>query len=186
MGSTTQIDPRSVANIMISFAARRDIPLTHVAIQKLVYFAHASYLVRHDIPLVSGYFEAWEHGPVHRVLYNALRANGRQIVRGEITRRDPFSGQEETIPPPTEYQILDHVEEIMRRLGSLPPGRLIDLSHAPGGPWDYIWNKAKTEPVLGNRISDTVTKRLFPQTKIGVPLEPRFGDVDEAAPLTDD
>lgn len=186
MGRSSELDPRSVANVMIAFASKRNIALTHVALQKLVYFAHAAFLVRYDRPLVSGYFEAWEHGPVHRVLYNSLKRYGRDAVDRPIERSDPFSGHTQLADAITDLEIVDHIEEITRRLGHLPAGFLIDLSHAKGGPWDHIWNKSKTEPVLGNRISDTVTKQLFSRIKTGVPLTPRFGDVDEASPVTDD
>ena len=94
------LDPRSVVNFMIEYGKVRDYKLKNVSLQKLLYFCHAAYLVRHGKPLVSGYFEAWEYGPVHRTVYDALRQYGRQEVTKPIDRRDPFTGQVSVISPP--------------------------------------------------------------------------------------
>ena len=41
--------------------------LTNLALQKLCYIAHMIHLSMHDgKPMVSGHFEAWDFGPVHR------------------------------------------------------------------------------------------------------------------------
>jgi uncharacterized phage-associated protein len=65
-------DPRVVANAIIDRAAQEGQPVTHIALQKLLYFAHGLFLLRHRKPLVSGYFEAWTYGPVHPAVYGAF------------------------------------------------------------------------------------------------------------------
>ena len=180
------LDPRSVVNFMIEYGKVRDYKLKNVSLQKLLYFCHAAYLVRHGKPLVSGYFEAWEYGPVHRTVYDALRQYGRQEVTKPIDRRDPFTGQVSVISPPHNIVVTDHVEQTMRTLGRIAPGHLIALSHAADGPWHYVWNKSKLEPVLGNRITDKITLERFARLKASLTFEPLFGDTDEASPLTGD
>ncbi len=49
-------DPRAVANLMLEAAEEREIALTNLALQKLLYFAHALFLVEKKKPLLSGYF----------------------------------------------------------------------------------------------------------------------------------
>lgn len=181
------LDPRSIVNGMIDYARARGLELTHLTIQKLLYFAHASYLVRYEKPLVNGSFEAWEFGPVNRVVYDALKHHGRSNVITPICRRDPFSGEESAIVPPQDLVVNDHISEVMRTWGGLPAGHLVDLSHAKGGPWHYVWEKSMRDPILGNRISDNVTIERFARLKVSVSSLPRFGDVDdEAAPYFTD
>ncbi|MFK4532089.1 putative phage-associated protein [Bradyrhizobium ottawaense] len=54
---TEVYDPRCIANLMLDESERIGQPLTNLALQKLLYFAHAIYLIEHRRPLVSGYFE---------------------------------------------------------------------------------------------------------------------------------
>jgi uncharacterized phage-associated protein len=58
-------DPRGVANLMLDEAERLGVEVTHLALQKLLYFAHGLFPINCKRPLVSGCFEAWQHGPVH-------------------------------------------------------------------------------------------------------------------------
>ena len=185
-GPVSGVDARSVANFMIEHSIPAGIELKHVAIQKLMYFAHATYLRRYKVPLVSGYFEAWEFGPVHRAVYDCLKQHRRTSVREVIERVDPFTGEITSISAPEDSVVRNHLAHVMTTLGHVPPGRLIEMSHVPGGPWDYIWNISKTKPVLGNRISDSVTLRLFPRLKAALADIDVFGDTDEAAPVTPD
>ena len=67
------IDARAIANFVLGEANRHDIPITNMAINKLVYFLHAEYLLRFDKPLISSKIEAWEHGPVIREVYNSFK-----------------------------------------------------------------------------------------------------------------
>ncbi|MGH1558477.1 Panacea domain-containing protein [Caulobacter segnis] len=61
---------------MLSLAEDAGVAITNLALQKLVYFAHGLMIVRHDRPLVDGYFEAWEYGPVHPLLYGSFKSAG--------------------------------------------------------------------------------------------------------------
>lgn len=177
------IDPRSIVNAMIEYARPRGLGLTHLAIQKLLYFAHGLYLVRYEKPLVSGSFEAWEFGPVHRTIYDALKHSGRSQVYERLHKRDPFSGEISPIELPQDWIVKDHISEVMKTWGGLSAGHLVDVSHAKDGPWHYVWERAKYDPILGNKISDSITIERFVRLKVSVSNSPRCGDVDyEAAP----
>ncbi len=69
-------DPRAVANLMLDEAKRCGINISNLALQKLLYFAHGIYLTKTKRPLVSGYFEAWQYGPVHPAVYRAFKGSG--------------------------------------------------------------------------------------------------------------
>jgi len=60
-------DPRAIANLMLDEADRRGWKITNLALQKLLYFAHGIHLTKTKEPLVSGYFEAWQYGPVQPI-----------------------------------------------------------------------------------------------------------------------
>lgn len=179
-------DPRAVANAMIAFAALRDIPLWNVSIQKLLYFAHASFLVRKNRPLVKGCFEAWEFGPVSRPVYDALKKYGREPVNLPITRTDPFSGETTQPAMSSDIEAVDEVESVMRTMSHLSPSQLIRLSHVDEGAWSVVWNKSKTGATLGNRITDELTVERYSRLKISLSNCNSEGGIDEAAPFAGD
>mgnify|MGYP003134004672 CR=1 FL=1 len=181
-----QYDPRAIANLILKCAEQRGYELSNLSIQKLLYFSHAKYLVRTGKPLVSGVFEAWEYGPVSRPVYDALKQYGKSPVTSEIKVRDPFSGQEAPPIAPREKDVVELVEDVVRGMGWLSAGRLVEISHAKDGPWSYVWNKAKTNPVLGNRITDIVTAERFGRIKVPLMSDMCDGDLDEATPVAGD
>jgi hypothetical protein len=58
----------------------------------------------------------------------------------------------------------------------LTPGRLVEVSHAKGAPWWFIVDKARTETILGLRITNDVILARFKFHKISVGSEPRHGE----------
>src|ERR1700736_6544090 len=69
-------DARAVANYFLQRANAEGIPITPMAIQKLVYFAHGWMLAVYGRPLINQRIEAWEYGPVIRDLYQQFKRFG--------------------------------------------------------------------------------------------------------------
>src|SRR5580704_12222160 len=134
-------DPRSIANLMLDEADRSGYRISNLVLQKLLYFAHAIFLVEQKRPLVSGYFEAWEYGPVHPTAYQAFKTAGAEAIKCRATRVDVASGVRMPLPPPEDVSVRQHIARIMQSYGHMTPGRLVDISHAKGAPWDFIANK---------------------------------------------
>ena len=119
-------DARCIANEFIRRANDQDLPLTHMQIQKLVYFAHARLLVLHGQPLIDQAFEAWEYGPVVPVLYHALKHNGSGVVGEAILMGEP---------PAYSSRVRDIFDWCFKQYGQLGALRLSKLTHAPDAPW---------------------------------------------------
>ena len=58
----------------------RGVPSLHCMFRSWCYFAHARLLAFYKKPLIMQTFEAWEHGPVVRALYDDLKSYGAQGV----------------------------------------------------------------------------------------------------------
>ncbi len=147
-------DPRAVANLLLDLAAKDHdgpIPISNLALQKLLYFAHAHFLIRTETPLVQGYFEAWKYGPVHPAVYQAFKSEGDRPIMGRAEARNVMTGETWPLAPPDDAAVRRLVGDILRSYGHLSPGRLIDITHAPKGPWATVVNKAKTSIALGLR-----------------------------------
>lgn len=180
--SSTGHDARAVANLLLERAGTEGLQVTNLTLQKLVYFAHGWMLTRYNRPLVDGYFEAWKHGPVHPPLYTCFKAFGREPITTPAQRLDLRTGALTAVAPPQDPEILETVDRVLRHLGSLTATRLVNISHARGGPWDETVNKRPTETRLGVRISDTVVCERFHRHMVMGDAEDRIGDVVEEAP----
>jgi uncharacterized phage-associated protein len=176
-------DPRAIANLMLDEAERSGFPLKNLALQKLLYFAHALFLVERKRPLVSGYFEAWTYGPVHPTAYQAFKVAGADDINFRAERVNPATGECSEVPVPDDRDIRRHVARIMQTWGRLSTGRLVDISHARGAPWDYIQHKGRTSLAFGLRIPDEVIRERFKYHKVSVGHSPAIGEPSEDSPL---
>lgn len=177
-------DPRAVANLMLDEADRSGIKVTNLALQKLLYFAHAIFLIEAKRPLVSGYFEAWQYGPVHPAVYSAFKVAGSSPIGFRATRQDALTGERMPLELPEDLTLRRHLVRMMSYYGQLSPGRLVDISHAKGAPWDYIADKGRTSVALGLRIPDDVIVSRFKFHKVSIGATPVAGEPNEDTPLT--
>lgn len=179
-------DPRAVANLLLDIAVSDEgdpYVITNVALQKLLYFAHGHFLIQYGVPLVVGAFEAWTYGPVHPTVYHAFKGAGREPISVRATAKNIMTGEVRHLESPRDSRVRRLIHDILRAYGNLGAGRLIEISHAPKGPWDTVVNKAKTSVALGLRIPDTVTVECFKHQKIAVGAQSRFGDQHEDSPF---
>ncbi|MGV6872364.1 type VI toxin-antitoxin system SocA family antitoxin [Pseudochelatococcus sp. B33] len=177
-------DPRAVANLMLDEADRSETQVSNLVLQKLLYFAHAIFLIETKRPLVSGYFEAWKYGPVHPAVYSAFKSAGSRPIDFRATRQNILTGERSEIELPTDPIIRKHIRRIINSYGTLSPGRLVDISHAKDAPWHYIEDKGRTSVALGLRIPDDVIVKRFKFHKVSVGATPVAGEPDEDTPLT--
>jgi uncharacterized phage-associated protein len=161
-------------------------PITNLALQKLLYFAHGIHLMATRRPLVFGYFEAWQHGPVHPAAYSAFKAAGGDPIDFRAYAWNPLTDARHALPNPTDAAVVECVRRVVQTYSRLTPGRLVELSHARGAPWDFIINKARTSVAFGLRIPDSVILERFKHHKVSVGLEPRKGEPVEDAPFASD
>ena len=180
-------DPRAVANLLLDLAARRDdeppLSITNLALQKLLYFAHGHFLIRTGTPLVQGAFEAWRYGPVHPAVYQAFKSEADRPIEIRAVGRNVMSGEERQLTVPDDLEVRRQLREVLHAYGRLSPGRLVEISHAPRGPWATVVNKAKTSIALGLRIPDSVTVECFKHQKVTVGPLSGVEEPDEDAPF---
>lgn len=178
-------DPRAVANLLLDLANNESLSISNLTLQKLLYFAHAHFLIRTEQPLVRGGFEAWEYGPVQPAVYQAFKSEGSRPLTIRAQGLNVMTGQARPLPPLADPDIHSHLREILRMYGRLPPGLLIDMSHVPKGPWATVADKAraKASVMLGMRIPDSVIRERFTYPKVTVELKSQARRLDEDTPL---
>ena len=65
-----------VANSVLNIAFSKGIPITHLKLQKLIYFVYKKHLQDTKHALFSDFFEVWTYGPVLSSVYHAFKKYG--------------------------------------------------------------------------------------------------------------
>jgi len=184
MNDAPPYDPRGVANLMLDEADRVGVSITNLALQKLLYFAHGIFLNETKLPLVAGYFEAWQYGPVHPTAYKAFHVSGSEPIRIRARGQDALTGAPKPVTEPNSPAVRRLVQSVLNSYGKLSAGRLVDISHAKNAPWDFIVDKGRTSVAFGLRIPDTVILDRFKHHKVSIGAFPAAGEPSEDTPFT--
>lgn len=176
------LDPRSVANLVIEEAKLRGKPVTNLSLQKILYFIQGRYLIETAEPLMSGYFEAWQYGPVHPLIYDAFKYRGAEPLLEPALARDLVTGRSKPVDKPQDANQVEFIRDIAQAYLRLSAGRLVDLSHAKDSPWDVLTKAQDGSRSYGLRITDDIIKSRFKYHKVSVDRNPRVGEPDEESP----
>ena len=158
-------EARALANHLLDIADDLRMPLTHMALHKVAYFAHGWRLAERGEVLVVDDFEAWEHGPVLPSVYAAFKGAGRAAVVGRAETFDPVSQVRAVARG--RVSVGDHhfLRDIVKAYGRLNALTLSDMAHRPGGAWDQVWNAKSGRVTLGMRISNEAIRIDFGQQR---------------------
>jgi uncharacterized phage-associated protein len=154
-------DARAIANFFLDRAQARGVELSIMTLLKVLYFGHAWYLAKEDKPLIAQPFEAWEYGPVNRVVYDQFKNFGKDGITMRAVSFDPRKAAFLATP----YSLDENTEEFLSNIfdyySQFHPYRLSDLTHEKGGPWDAIWSAAATRAVPGMYIPNELIASWF-------------------------
>ena len=149
-----------IANAFINKAAEHGQKLSHMQIQKLIYFANGYHLGATEKPMIDHTFEAWDYGPVIPNLYHQLKKFGGKPITGMCGTHDWDTNTFSPAPIPTGDQrasrIIDFVWE---KYGQYSALQLSDMSHAPGSPWEKT--KAQRPGIKDADIPDQLIIEYF-------------------------
>lgn len=147
------VSPRLVATWFINEADRDSgEAVTHLKLQKLVYYAEAWFLANFDRTLINDDLQAWAHGPVSPAIYAKYRDKGWESLPPERSRALP-----EGLP--------EFLGEIQRQYGQFSAKRLEALTHKED-PWRLARGDLPPEAKCATPI-DRLVMRNFYGAKIG-------------------
>ena len=143
-----RVTVNQVADYFINQAHEVGDPISHLKLQKLVYYAQAWYLALYGEALVDERFEAWVHGPVSPTLYQRFKGNSWSPIEADVGAPD--------LPP----EVREHLAEIFEAYGGFSALDLERLTHAEE-PW--IAARGDLEPTAPstNPISEDLMRRFY-------------------------
>ncbi len=138
-----------VAQYVISYCTEKEAPISNLKLQKILYYLQVHY-VKKESALFAEDFYAWPYGPVVPEVYYTFSGYGASKIRNRYKSQIDRKTKETIIP-------------IIERLRAITPWELVKMTHAPGGPWDMVFNK-------GIDSTGVIDKRLLlnDKTDLGI------------------
>lgn len=153
--------PLQVSNAFVQRYGHQS-ALTHMKLQKLVFYANGWNLGVTGRPLVNEHAQVWRYGPVFRSLYDALTGYGNQRIE-QPARLNPFSNEILTIPQDDSQNNSLLIDWIWQRYGGFSAAELSDQTHAPGTPWRTIAERYNFAVPFNTDMPDELVQTYFAQ-----------------------
>lgn len=151
---TGQIDSVILANYILKHYG----PMSHLKLQKLLYYCDAYCLAFFGVELISDKFEAWVHGPVCKKVYDELK--GASILYTDVVY-SPIPGINEDIyfnGLPTEVQGL--LNDVLGNLSTWT-GYQLEIATHREFPWIEARNGIDEAAACHNEISKETTRNFY-------------------------
>jgi len=127
--------------------------MSHLKLQKLLYYCYSMHLAYFDSELFDGDFEAWVHGPVSRELWNTVKEHSLLysdiIYTIEPKEKNPIELVEKLLTI-DQIQLLD---DTLKELGSLTGYELENMTHS-----ETPWIEARNGYNEGDRCNEQINK----------------------------
>jgi uncharacterized phage-associated protein len=150
-----------IANYLLDLADGQRQPMTQASLLKIIYFCHGWYLIWKNQKLSANDFEAWEYGPVVRVVREAFKSYGRRTIKSRAERFNVYTGEFEQIPDEIAEKDRFFIAKIFDYYSRFSTPELIEMTHEKGSPWDRLWNSDRPVARLGLRIKDDEIREHF-------------------------
>lgn len=113
-----------VANYIIDRWGRQ-VELTNLKLNKLVYFAQAKSLRSTGELLFDDQIQAWKYGPVEPAVYHAFSGYGKRRIERPTGKAAPSLSRRSA----------EIIDEVVEHYGSMSAFDLVGISHKRGGAW---------------------------------------------------
>jgi uncharacterized phage-associated protein len=130
----------SLANVILSMCDE----VSNKKLQKLAYYVYAWYMTLCGGKIANMEFEAWEHGPVCRKLYNKYRCYGWNIIppyKGFVLAND---------------EKIKFIQGVLNVYGCYSADELENMTHD-----ELPWIEARNMCMMNAVISDTAMKMYY-------------------------
>jgi uncharacterized phage-associated protein len=170
MTSRAPYDARAVANRLLDLADERKLKLSQVSLLKLLYFSHGWYLSAYNNPLLIQEFEAWQHGPVIKVVRDEFRQFGSRPITSRATKLNIITNERSIVDSQLSKEDSLFVLSIFDAYHVYDAWQLSKMTHEPESPWDSIWNSVSPIGRLALRIENDAIKAHFDglPTRLGI------------------
>ncbi len=165
------LDARYVVNYLWEKAQAEEKEVTPLQMIKLVYYCHGWMLGIYHEPLICQNVEAWQFGPVIRVVYQKLKKYGRDPIKEPIN--DRWLRRQK--PPDFTKNQCRIMDEVWGKYQQFTGIQLSSFTHHEGTPWyniwtdlgQVMWEKTGKNPVIPDKVIEDYFASWFQQANSG-------------------
>ena len=122
--------------------------ITHLKLQKLLYFAQAYHLANFDEPLFAEEMQAWTHGPVVPSVWHDYKDYSWQSI--------PTTEDEASVPE----NLTPYLEAIYVHFGKFDAKELERITHSHD-PWRLTRNGLRPEQAFSDPIEKNIIREFY-------------------------
>ncbi len=132
--------------------------ITHLKLQKLLYYAQGIYLALYNKPLFKEDICAWQHGPVVEEVYRVYKVNGRNEINTNLTKEE----QERMVIVERNPEAKQALELTYENFAGYTAWQLRNKTHEEGTPWDItIANNGENAIISNSLIKEYFDNNIF-------------------------
>ncbi len=146
-------DARAIANVVLDHADALGISISHLSLQKVLFFLHGWRLRQTRRPLIRQAIEAWTYGPVIRVVYDEFKdtSDGQQLT-ARAKQFDLVKRKRKIAVSNFTKEEIDFIHEWTGYYARINAFDLMKMTHVDGGSWEKVFNEKVFSP--GNIINN--------------------------------
>ncbi len=156
---------KEIANWILDYADQVGVPVSNMALNKLVYFAYEHALTEYGRKLTEAKIEAWDHGPVFREVYSSFKQFGADPITDRAKKYNTRTDSVETVHPDLASDDEEIIIEAIASMIRLPAFILREISHDARGPWAKVWNHTSSSNP-GMEITDDLILSSLPTSRL--------------------
>lgn len=139
------------STILADYILKNYGPMSHLKLQKLLFYCDAYHMAYFGEELITDEFEAWAHGPVSRTIYNSLK--DKSILYSDLSFTDNGVNPDDEIKKLTTDQ-QEVIADIMGELSTWTGSQLEASTHL-----EYPWIEARKGYGEGAKCSVRISKK---------------------------
>ncbi|ACV64603.1 prophage ps3 protein 01 [Desulfofarcimen acetoxidans DSM 771] len=147
-----QINPIDLSRHVIKYVNDKGHEVSHLKLQKLIYYVDAWHNVYFNQPLIEDQFEAWMHGPVVRNIWNYFR--DKSVLYDPIKLEEGYFDISEYI----SSEQLELINDVLDEYGDKTAYYLECLTHS-----EEPWRRARLGYAPSDKCEAVIYKDLIKQ-----------------------
>lgn len=129
-------------------------PITHLKLQKLIYYAHGIYLSITGRPLIDEEILAWQHGPVIDEVYQVFKSFNKDPLDIEIN--EIIAETMENITK--DHEMIEALNLTYENFAGYTAWQLRQMTHEKGTPW---YNTPINDVIENDLIKEYFCKQVM-------------------------
>jgi uncharacterized phage-associated protein len=126
----------AVANTILELAEKKNIKISPMKMQKLIYYAQAWYYLLNNEPLIDEHFSRWQYGPVIPSLYHELKYYGANDITSKIVNFEFGYNDGIVVEPIIKDDLIGrYLDKILEVYGPYSAQELSNMTHQKGTAW---------------------------------------------------